>query len=75
MVNRVRFASSIVRMVSIPDCLQRISDVLQLMGQLSPSGPPPASQATIGSLPTSSIKQSDVGKYNIWSVLSLQISK
>jgi len=49
-------------MVSVIDCLERISTVLQLLGQLESSGPPPASKTTIDSLPTITINQSHIGK-------------
>ena len=49
-------------MVSVPDCLDKISVVLQLLSQLESSGPPPASKTTIDSLPTTSINQSQIGK-------------
>ena len=49
-------------MVSVPDCLDRISAVLQLLGQLENAGPPPASADAIRNLPTISISQEDVGK-------------
>ena len=50
-------------MVSVPDCLEQISAVLQLLGQLENAGPPPASQEAIQNLPTVSISQENVGMF------------
>ena len=49
-------------MVSVPDCLEHISAVLQLLGQLENAGPPPASKDAIERLPTIVITKDDVGK-------------
>jgi len=51
-----------VIMVSVPDCLERISTVLQLLGQLENAGPPPASKDAIEKLPTITVTKEDVGK-------------
>ena len=50
-------------MVSVPDCLERISAVLQLLGQLENAGPPPASADAIKNIPTVTITQEHLGKY------------
>lgn len=59
------------RMVSIPDCLARINAVLQLLGQLENSGPPPASKQAINLLPILTIQQDDIGKLFIFNFIDL----
>uniref|UniRef100_H2YPU2 RING-type E3 ubiquitin transferase n=1 Tax=Ciona savignyi TaxID=51511 RepID=H2YPU2_CIOSA len=48
-------------MVSVPDCLERISAVLRLVGQLETTGSPPASKRTVENLPIVVIHQSNAG--------------
>ena len=50
-------------MVSVPDCLEHISAVLQLLGQLDSSGAPPASAETISKLPVCTLTKDQVRKF------------
>ena len=51
-------------MVSIPDCLEQISAVLQLLGHLDNVGAPPATDESIQELPVVNIQRSQVGELN-----------
>nr|XP_026690128.1 E3 ubiquitin-protein ligase RNF126-like [Ciona intestinalis] len=49
-------------MVSVPDCLERISAVLQLVGRLENStGSPPASKRTVANLPVIVVNKDHTG--------------